>query len=230
MRLARFLGAMCVGVWALSAVPADAQVQLCAVLLSNPGFENCTALPEEPPLPDEWTATVPNANYDLLAPECSPHIVPKSLVSALVAPSGSEFIGVVNAGDDDLSAKIAHEAVPGAWPAGTQFTVTVFANRGRLEDSKTVGFVREKRTSLVQLRLLGWAAGAEPVLSSLDTWSRRPSVNLKQTFTNWGANGSWASQTFTFVTTKATAYVSLVITARNRAQSSYVAFDLNCPN
>ena len=226
MKPARFVGAMCVGVWALSAAPAHGQVQLCAVLGNhgNPGFESC------PESLDEWMATAPNANYDLDAPECSPTIVPKSLDSALDPPSGSEFIGVVNAFDDDLSGRLVHDAVAGVWPAGTQFAVKVFANRGRLEAADTVGFVREKRTSRVHLQLLGWGAGAEPLSSSNNTWSRNPSVNLQKTFANWGANGSWASQTFTFVTTKALAYVSLGITGQNRAQHSYVAFDLDCAN
>src|SRR5262245_61968438 len=113
MKPARFVGAMCVGVWALSAAPAHGQVQLC-VVLGNPRFESC------PVSPDEWMATAPNANYDLDAPECSPPIVPKSLGSALVAQSGSEFIGVVNAFDDDLSGRLVHDAVAGVWPAGTQ--------------------------------------------------------------------------------------------------------------
>jgi hypothetical protein len=82
----------------------------------------------------------------------------------------------------------------------------------------------------VHVQLLGWGAGAKPLSSSNDTWSRKPSVKLQRTFANWGANGSWASETFAFVTTKALAYVSLGITGQNRAQHSYVAFDLNCAN
>ena len=230
MKPARFVGAMCVGVWALSAAPAHGQVQLCTVPgFDNLRFENCPGSPDDPVPPDHWMATAPNANYDLDAPECSPTIVPK-MGSALNAPSGTEFIGVVNAFDDDLSGRLVHDAVAGVWPAGTEFKVKVFANRGRLEEANTVGFEREKRTSRVHLQLLGWGAGAEPLSSSNNTWSRNPSVNLQQTFANWGANGSWAFQTFTFKTTKALAYVSLGITGQNRAQHSYVAFDLDCAN
>jgi hypothetical protein len=225
MRLAKVLWAMGVATWIVFPATAHA-VELCT-LLGNIGFEACV------PPPDEWTPSQPNANFGIDAPECSPVIIPKNEVAPLTAPDGSEFIGVVNDGDDDVAGKLVHDVVSagGPWPAGTQFTVTVFGNRGRLAAALTDQFASLKGTPTLQVQFLGWGPGGIPTpIPASDDWSRRPNVNLKQKFTNWGANGDWASQTFTFTTPRALEFISLAIAGINHSHLTYVAFDVEeCP-
>jgi hypothetical protein len=143
----------------------------------------------------------------------------------LQAPAGKHFIGILNPNDQDISGKLVHTAVAGSFPAGTVFQVTVWANRGRLAGAKTTLFDSSPSELLVQFS--GWGAGNLPTVNpNTDNWSRQPIVKKGQAFTNWAANGQWASQTFQFVTDKALSYVSLSIAGMNHKNASYVAFDV----
>jgi hypothetical protein len=116
--------------------------------------------------------------------------------------------------------------VAGTFAAGTTFEVTVWANRGRLAGASTPEF--DSAPSEVLVTFFGWGAGSAPAINpNTDNWSRSPSVKLQQAFTNWAANGAWASQTFAFVTTKELHYVSLSIAGLNHKKASYVAFDMD---
>jgi hypothetical protein len=120
---------------------------------------------------------------------------------------------------------LVHDAVAGSFAQGTVFEVTVFANRGRLGTSSTAVFT--SAPSEVTLQFFGWGAGQVPVVNpSNDTWSRRPSVTLSQAFTDWAANGEWASQLMQFVTPKPFAYIALAVTGKNHSDASSAAFDL----
>jgi hypothetical protein len=71
------------------------------------------------------------------------------------------------------------------------------------------------------------SSGFPPTINpNTDNWSRRPLAKKGQTFTNWAANGQWASQTFQFVTDKDLSYLSLSIAGMNHKNASYVAFDV----
>lgn len=205
---------LCLG-WAY---PAHAATVDLADLLENSGFEDDLKH-------SDWTATRANANFILNAPQVNPVIVPKDESSALVAPVGNNFIGILNPRDQNRSGKLVHAVGEGSFPAGTVFQVTVWANRGRLDKATSASFTSTPSEVLVQLN--GWVAGSLPKLKPrTDDWSRSPSVKVVQLFTDWAENGEWASQTFEFVTTKALQYVSLAITGVNHKIASYVAFDV----
>jgi hypothetical protein len=106
--------------------------QACPVdltqLLGNSGYESGLA---------QWTATKPNKTYQVNAPAVNPTIVRKGTTTALRAPAGKNFVGILNSGDTDISGKLAHTVVAGAVASGTTFEVTIFANRGRLAGANT---------------------------------------------------------------------------------------------
>jgi Ca2+-binding RTX toxin-like protein len=173
----------------------------------------------------QWTATQPNTSYRVHAPVVAPTIVPKGESNPLYAPAGSNFIGILNPEDQDISGKLVHAAVAGPFPSGTVFHVTVFANRGRLAGAKTALF--EASPSEVRVQFFGWGPGSLPTINSTtDDWSRHASVRSRQAFTHWAANGQWFAQTFQFVTDRALSYVSLSLAGVNHRNSSYVAFDI----
>jgi hypothetical protein len=189
-----------------------------ASLLSNGGFE-------DNPAHSQWIATKPNKIYNTKAPVVNPVIAPKGKTDSLQAPAGSNFVGILNPKDQDMSGKLVHTAVAGSSPKGTVFEVTVFANRGRLAGAKTALFDTSPSEVLVQF--FGWGAGSLPTINpNTDNWSRRPGVVQRQVFTNWAANGEWASQTFQFVTDRNLSYISLSIAGMNHKNASYVAFDV----
>ena len=141
----------------------------------------------------------------------------------------SQFIGIVNPLDQDISGKLAHTAVEGPFAPGTTFEVAVFANRGRLELANTPVF--DTRPSEILVTLFGWGPGSDPTIvptinPNTDNWSRSPSVKLLQAFTNWAANGVWASQTFEFVTNNDLQFIALSIAGVNHKRACYVAFDI----
>lgn len=79
----------------------------------------------------------------------------------------------------------------------------------------------------MSLQLVGWTAGALPIVNlENDNWSRTPKLTISRSFTNWGPNGEWASQTFQFVANAQLRYVSLALTAKNHKRGSYAAFDI----
>lgn len=187
-------------------------------LLANSGFEHDLEH-------THWVSTIKSANYLLEAPVISPVIVPKGEADPLEAPAGNHFVGVLNPLDTDIIGRLVHEPAAGVFPSGTVFTVTVFANRGRLAAAPRVTF--ESTPSQVTLQFFGWKTGAVPVVDPTnDNWSRTPAVTINRSFTNWGPNGEWASQTFQFVANKELRYVSLSITVKNHKRASYAAFDL----
>lgn len=192
--------------------------QNLASLFGNGGFEADI-------LHSQWTATTSNKTYKLNAPMVNPAIVSQGGVNALQAPTGKNFIGILNPKDQNISGKLVHTAVTGPFPAGTAFQVTVFANRGRLAGAKTALFDTSPSEVLVQF--FGWGAGKLPTINSnTDNWSRQPSVRQGQAFTNWAGNGQWASLTFQFVAEKDLNYISLSIAGMNHKNASYVAFDV----
>jgi hypothetical protein len=185
-----------------------------AALLGNSGFEDDLDH-------SQWTATMPNADFLLDAPQVNPEIIPKGELDPLEAPIGSNLVGVLNPADEDIEGKLVHDPVAGSWAAGTLFEITVWANRGRLEGAGSTGDL----TSEVLVQLYGWGAGAAPTIDPLtDNWSRTPSVKIVRKFTAWGLGGDWAAQLVQF-TTKALAYVSFGMTGKNHKNASYVAFD-----
>jgi predicted extracellular nuclease len=187
-------------------------------LLGNGGFDNDL-------VHSQWIATRPNQNYLLNAPMVSPYIVPKGGVQPLQAPTGNNFVGIQNPGDNDVSGKLVHTTVAGSFPQGTVLEVTIVANRGRLAGAKTALF--DTSPSQVLVQFFGWKAGSLPTINpNTDNWSRQPSVRIGQTFTNWAANGQWASQTFRFVPDRDLSYFALSIAGVNRKNASYVAFDI----
>jgi len=147
-----------------------------APLLSNGGFGDDLV---------DWTATKKSNNYLLSAPVVNPAIVPKGETTALEAPSGDNFVGVLNPGDQDINGRVVHQPVAplaGVFARGTTFKLTLFANRGRLAGASTPLF--ESAPSEVTLQLLGWRAGSLPVVNpSTDDWSRQPSVVISRSFT-----------------------------------------------
>jgi len=189
-----------------------------ATLLANSGFEDDL-------VHSSWTATKKSNNYLLNAPVVNPVIVPKGETDALDAPSGDNFVGVLNPGDQDINGRVVHQPVAGVFARLTTFKLTLFANRGRLAGAATPLF--ESVPSEVTLQLLGWGAGSVPVVNpNTDDWSRKPLVVISQSFTAWGPNGEWASQIFQFQINTELRYVSLAITGKNHKRASYAAFDV----
>ena len=205
------------------------------VILRNGGFEDAD-------LADQWTATKKSTNYRLEAPELDPDIVPKGEDEPLEAPAGDRFIGVLNSGDDDINGRLVHDAVgcgslpstiasctsSGLFRSGTEFTVTLFGNRGRLLGAPSTRF--PSSPSELTLQFFGWKAGTVPFVDpSSDNWSRTPAVLLSQSFTKWAANGEWAFQVFKFKINQTLQYISLAVNAKNHNAASYVAFDILSP-
>jgi hypothetical protein len=198
-------------------LPGSSSVDLSTVLGNNSFEQDFTHA--------QWTATTANKTFKLNAPVVNPVIVSKGGGNPLQAPIGKNFIGILNPNDQNISGKLVHTAVAGSFPAGTVFHVTVWANRGRLAGAKTALF--ESAPSDLLLQFSGWGAGPLPIVKpNTDDWSRRPSVQKGQAFTNWAANGQWASQTFRFVTEKEMQYISLSFAGLNHKNATYIAFDL----
>ena len=194
-----------------------AEVNL-AVLLGNSGFEDDLDH-------SHWVSTKKSTNYLLDAPLVSPLIVPKGEMAPLLAPAGNHFVGVLNPADSDINGRLVHDPVAGVFLSGTTFTATVFANRGRLSTAPTALF--ESAPSEVTLQFFGWRAGGMPVVDpASDNWDRTPAVTINRSFTSWGPNGEWASQTLLFPINTELRYISLSLTAKNHKRASYAAFDL----
>ena len=132
----------------LSAAQQACPVDLAQVL-GNSGYESGLA---------QWTATKPSKTYQLNAPAVNPTIVPKGTTTALKAPAGNNFIGILNPGDSDISGKPVHQAVAGSFEQGSLFQMTVFANRGRLAGASPPVF--DSAPSEVLVTFFGWGAGA----------------------------------------------------------------------
>jgi hypothetical protein len=192
----------------------------------------------------QWTVTQPNSSY-LPAVPVNPTINPLnpllsngSTLPALVAPVGNNFVGAINDTlNGDQKGKLAHIVLPGTFNVGDTFTVTVWANRGRLgsnsntnSDFATVGASSQPT---LDVRLLGFNSATAPTVTSADNWNATIRLNSLNSFTNWPTTGAgvgqWSFQTFTFTNTFATGpltYIALTVAGQNNNHDQYVAWDI----
>jgi hypothetical protein len=199
-----------------------------ATLFPNIGFENGNLT--------GWTLTLVNTDYvSTLTPPVNPSIDPADAgnnPTTLTAPVGVYFTGLMRVGDvgADLKYKLAHDAIAINVPTGTVFTVTVRANRGRLEPFDT-----PVSTADVLVRIFGWTAGATPtVTAATDNWSRSISWNpAAQSFDFTGVtDGSWGQRTLTFdpaaagVNAANIKFLSISLAGRTNNHDQYIALDI----
>jgi hypothetical protein len=183
----------------------------------------------------QWTVTKPNSSYQNTVP-VNPLILPLNpccsngtTLPALTAPVGNNFIGVLNPTlQGDLKGKLAHDAVAHSYASGTTFDIIVWGNRGRLNSNgNTNSFIPGgSGAQTLNVRFMGWGAGALPTVNSADDWTRAFAVNTSLPFTNWGSPGQWTSQEFQFTTPVNLAYLSLALSLQNNNHDQYVASDL----
>jgi len=215
--------------WAAGSVPAAAvTIDLSGAVLPNVGYESGNT--------SSWTATQPNSSFVIPVP-VNPAISPLnpcctngSTLPNLTAPVGLFFAGVATDPDDvDEKGKLVHDALAVSYAAGTDFTITVWANRGRLGTNGNTTSTFTTGLPTLTVKLNGWNAGTVPTVNSADNFSRAPSAYnpAVQSFTNWGTPGQWTSQTFTFAATaNALAYISVSIAGSNNNHDQYVAWDV----
>ena len=222
-----FLLAVIVAVLSIGARPAQAvSVDLFGVL-GNAGFENDL-------VHSQWTVTKPNSSYQNDVP-VNPIIFPLdpccsngTLLPALTAPAGNNFIGVLNPTEnEDRKGKLAHVAVANSYASGTTFDIIVWGNRGRLNSNgNTNSFIPGGSSAqTLRVRFMGWGAGALPTVNSSDDWTRAFAVNTSLPFTNWGSPGQWTSQEFHFTTPVNLEFLSLALVLQNNNHDQYVASD-----
>ena len=211
-----------------AAAPATAITVDLALVLGNSGYETGTSA--------QWTSTRPNSLYLVTVP-IDPVINPLdpccsngTLLPQLVAPVGSHFAGVPNPTlNNDLNGKLAHDALSTSFASGTEFQVTVWANRGRLDSNGNLvsNFPNLNAAPELNVQLRGWGAGSLPTVdAATDNWSRSPQQTQTQMFSNWGSPGAWTSQTFSFTNSVAWEYISLSISGLNHNHDQYVAWDI----
>jgi hypothetical protein len=199
-------------------------------VLANGGYELGTT--------SQWTVTKPNATYEhnldsnfgvnLAVNPLNPCCADGSLLPALTAPVGNDFVAVTNpTKNGDIRGKLVHDAVAQSASAGDLFQVTIWANRGRLGSDANSDPSLQSSPPALSIQFLGWDVGATPTVSgNNDNWSRTAAVNTSSLFSNWGAAGAWTSQTFTFTTPENLAFVSLAISGLNNNHDQYVAWDV----
>jgi hypothetical protein len=225
-----------------SVTTAEAAVINLNLVLSNSGYESGLT---------NWTATFPGSTYQPLGANfgVNPTIQPLNplfsngtLLAALTAPVGSNFIGVLNPTDEgDLKGKLAHSVVSAmsvlgtpSFAVGDTFEVTVWANRGRLATNGNTTSIFPSTTGdpelNVQLRRWPTTQVATPVLTANpESWTGSDTV-LNQFFDfSLLAPGQWGSQKFTFVLTAASSFITLSIAGQNNNHDQYVAWDLGTP-
>jgi hypothetical protein len=217
--------ALLLGVLAPTRASAQTTLNLCSVL-TNISFESGTLA--------GWTLTAPNGDYILTPTGVNPVIDPTidpadpaNNPAVLTAPAGIHFTGVKQIGDTaiNLKYKLSHDATAISVAPGTSVQVTVWANRGRLEPFDT-----PVTTGDLLVRIFGWTGSTSPTVSTSDNWTPGPNWNpAAQTFNFTGVpDGTWASQTFTFVvpTTMTLTRLSMSIAGRNNNHDQYIAVDL----
>jgi hypothetical protein len=126
----------------------------------------------------------------------------------------------------DIKGKLAHDAVAVAFGAGDSFQVTVWANRGRLGSNGNTNSAIAAGPQTVKVEFLTWGAGSVPAVDINDDWSRNPSFDVTQDFTNWAGPTQWASQTFTFSPGLGISYLALAVSGQNNNHDQYVAWDI----
>jgi hypothetical protein len=220
------LTASLVGALVFAAAPAAAVTIDLGSLLGNSGYEDGTT--------SQWTETKPNASYidpvpvDPVIQPLDPCCNDGTLLPTLTAPAGDHFVGVLNTLDNDPKGKLAHDALDQTFLSGTTFQVLVWANRGKLLSDTNTNPNFPGSTPQVSVQLRGWGAGSLPTVNPAnDNWSRSSVVNETLTFTDWGSNGAWASQLFTFTTTTVQLeYIALSINGQTNNHDQYVAWDI----
>lgn len=114
-------------------------------------------------------------------------------------------------GDYDTNFQLTSAAVSRSFLAGDTFTLTVYAVRGRTgqdwaqQNASTTGSASE-----LSVRLSG-GTFVTPLFN----------------FTNWAADGVWASQTFTWQLSANTSSIRLLVTGQNHNHHRFVAADLD---
>jgi hypothetical protein len=210
---------------ALSATASAAAPVDLYFVLGNAGYEDDL-------VHSQWTVTKPNATYTSTVP-VNPMIEPLdpafndgTLLPALVAPVGDNFIGVENPTlNDDIKGKLAHDSVAGAFSSADEYVVVVWGNRGRLDSNGNTTSTFPGSAPVINVQFLTWGAGSVPTVDANDNWSRSP-TSTSTLFTNWGDPGEWTSQTFTFTRVANFSYLALAISGQNNNHDQYVAWDI----
>ena len=199
-----------------------------ATLVANPSFDDAST-------PVNWTTTRPNSSY-LSAVPVNPVIAPLAPSSSgvpqpnLLAQYGPNFVGVRNpTQNDDLKGKLVSDAVVRLETTGTEFEISVYGNRGRLNTNGNTNGTFPNANSAPKLRIQFWgfSAGAVPTVNSSDNWSRSHTVKMTETFDFTGIDpGEWALQTFLFETTANLEYIAIAVVGQNLNHDQYVAADI----
>lgn len=199
-----------------------------ATLIANPSFDDASTTVN-------WTTTRPNSSY-LSAVPVNPVIAPLAPSSSgvpqpnLIAQYGPNFVGVRNpTQNDDLKGKLVSDAVALSVTTGTEFEISVYGNRGRLNTNGNTNGTFPNANSAPKLRIQFWgfSAGAVPTVNSSDNWSRSHTVKMTETFDFTGVDpGEWALQTFLFETTANLEYIAIAVVGQNLNHDQYVAADI----
>jgi len=147
--------------------------------------------------------------------------------TVIVAPAGTKFVGSRQDGYEghyrrapsepvqpaggfiDTSWQLTSTAITGPFVAGDTFTMLVWGVRGRLRDDWGVPNANTTGSaSSLSVRLVGGNYVANTV-----------------TFTNWAADGQWASQPFSWTLTSNTPSIQIRFTGQNSNHDRFVAAD-----
>ena len=113
-----------------------------------------------------------------------------------------------------------YQAIAGSFAIGDQFSLTIWGNRGRLNAD----------WSQENANTTGNASRITAAVCSQSTLSNPCASAAVQTFTNWGSDGQWTSQTLTWTLTAANAAgLRVQLTGINANHDRYVALDLGSP-
>jgi len=253
-RTSALLAAACV--IALAAFPAYAANYNLATMVTNSGFETgltgwsytgagvnpTTYLTASEWSTQTWSSSSPFYSDALLAtyypgrpwghdPNIT-HIdqtgVPGDATVVIAAPNGAHFVGTRQDGYEghyrrhpsepaqpaggvyDTNFQLRSDATPGTFLAGDTFTLKVWAVRGRTgQDWAQQNASSAGSASEVSVRLTGGTF----VTPSFD-------------FTNWAADGVWASQTFVWTLSANTSSIRVQVTGQNHNHHRFVAADL----
>jgi hypothetical protein len=178
---------------------------------------------------DPWTPTMPNLNYSFDAPECNPN-GPACPNAMPPMDSVGNFVGVLNPDDDDVSGKLTHRAIPGPWPAGTCFAVTINA---KCDYCVSPSPPRATKCS-VKVQVKGWTAGSIPIVNpNTDNWSRRELFTCTQSvFPSGGGDpGDVSPMVLCCPNTggKDIAFITWSISGVNQRHGTYVTVDCKLP-
>ena len=239
------------------ALPAHAGTYNLATMLTNPGFESGitdwtytgadvnpnTYLTASEWASQTWSASSPfysDANLATYYPGrpwgVDPDIthidqtgIPGDPTTVITAPMGAHFVGSRQDGYDghyrrdpseppqpdggyyDTNFQLTSVAIYGTFLAGDTFTLTVWGVRGRLwQDWASQNASSSGSASRLSVKLTGGSF-----------------QNATFDFTNWGPDGNWASETFTWQLLSNTPSIRVVITGQNHNHDRFVAVDTN---